>query len=59
MKISCGSWLILDKATGKPIAETFNPKIAGAINTQKYEIKCAYQYLTEFNRKVKSDALRL
>lgn len=31
------SWVIREKATGKVLFETFNPKVVKALNTAKYE----------------------
>ena len=46
----CGSWTIIDRATGKTVLETFNRKVAEAINQDKYEVKTTLQHLCSFNR---------
>lgn len=41
----CGSWVIVNRHTGKAVMETFNRKTAEAINQTKYEVLTALQYL--------------
>ena len=48
-----GSWFLIDKATSKPITETFDPQIAASINRDKYEAVPAAQYLADYNLRVK------
>jgi hypothetical protein len=43
------SWVIVCRETGKPVLETFNPKIAKAINLARYEVMTALQWLQRFN----------
>ena len=43
------SWVIREKATGRVIAETFNPNIAAAVNTEKYEAVPILEYLVSLN----------
>jgi len=45
------SWIIIEKATGKAVLETFNPKVMEAINTEKYEAIPVLQYLASLNQK--------
>ena len=47
------SWIIIDKATGKAVLETFNRKVASAINTERYEVVPILQYLYQLNRTIK------
>jgi hypothetical protein len=54
MKVSCGSWIIVNIATGEAIVELFSAKAAQHVNRDKYRVACAYQYLTELHRKVKA-----
>lgn len=53
MKVSCGSWIVVSIATGEAVAELYNTRALGAINRDKFRVLCAYQYLTELNRKLK------
>jgi len=46
------SWIITEKATGKVIWETWNPKIAKLINRDKYRVQTAHEYLVELNARV-------
>lgn len=46
----CGSWIIISKATGQPVLETFSEAIADAINTERYTVLTALQWLVQFNR---------
>lgn len=45
----CGSWIIVDRQTGKAVLETFNRKTAEAVNQDKYKVLTALQYLTSLN----------
>lgn len=51
----CGSWIIVSRATGKPVLETFKYDIAKAINQSAYEVLTAMQWLVRFNTQVKKD----
>lgn len=53
-----GSWVIVDKATGKAVFETFKEKTANAINTEKYQAIPALEYLSKHNAAIR-DADRL
>jgi hypothetical protein len=46
----CGSWIIVSKATGLPVLETFSEVVADAINTEKYVVLTALQWLVRLNR---------
>jgi len=54
MKVSCGSWIVVNIATGETVVELFNAKTLQHINRDKYRVMCAHQYLTELHRKVKA-----
>lgn len=41
----CGSWTVVDRDTQKPVLETFNRKIAEAINQKRYEVLTTLQWL--------------
>lgn len=43
------SWIITDKATGKAVMETFSPKVAAAINRERYLVQTAREYLEALN----------
>ena len=49
----CGSWIISRKSDGKSVLETFSREIAEKINTEKYTIETALQYLCRINRKIR------
>lgn len=44
------SWVIREKATGAVIAETFQRRIAEAINAEKYEAVPILEHLAGINR---------
>lgn len=44
-----GSWMIVNKKTGKAIAETFSAKVAAAINLDRYDVTPAAVYLASLN----------
>ena len=48
------SWIVVSKATGKPVLETFSASVASRINTEKYEVLDAEEWLMRFNAQVKS-----
>lgn len=48
------SWIIVNKATGNAIQETFNKHYADAISlSDRYVVMTAYEYLCGFNKKLK------
>jgi hypothetical protein len=51
--MKCGSWIVVDKTTGLAVIELFNHKLAMAVNRQRYDVQCAYQYLTELNKRLR------
>lgn len=53
----CGSWIIVDRTTGKPVMETFYPSIARHINQDKFEVLTAQQWLARFNAQIKDQAV--
>lgn len=49
----CGSWVVVARAAGLPVMETFSRRCAEAINQDKYEVLTAGQWLARLNRTVK------
>ena len=49
-----GSWIIVDKATGKPVIELYNPVNVARVNTEKYQVYTAEEWLIHFNRSVRN-----
>ena len=47
------SWVVVSKAKGKSVMETFDPVVAGAINTQAYYVFTAGDYLAQVNQQIK------
>ncbi len=56
LEYGCGSWIIVSKDTGKAVFETFDRHIADRINTQKYTVLTAMQYLGALNKSLKLGA---
>lgn len=50
------SWIIVSRDTGKAVHETYNERVAAAINTDKYKVMTSYAYLVQFNQSVKRSA---
>jgi hypothetical protein len=50
------SWVLREKATGKVVMETYDPKKVAALNTEKYEAVPIGEYLAGANRKIKEGA---
>jgi hypothetical protein len=46
------SWIVTETSTGNVILETFNPKVAAAINRNKYTVQTALEYLEQFNARL-------
>jgi hypothetical protein len=51
----CGSWIVVSRATGKPVLETFEHSTASAVNQSAYEVLTAYQWLVRFNAAVSEE----
>jgi hypothetical protein len=51
------SWIIVNKATGYAVFETFNENTAKAVNTRLYEAIPALLYLQQLNAKIKANAI--
>jgi hypothetical protein len=47
------SWIVIDKATGEAVLETFEQSTADAINRDKFDVLPALQYLQQLNRNIK------
>ena len=45
-----GSWVIVDKATGKPVIELYDARNVARVNTEKYQVYTAHEWLALFNR---------
>ena len=49
------SWVIIEKATGCAVMETYNQKTVNAVNRNKFEVIPILEYLCNFNAKVKAN----
>ena len=45
------SWVIIRKATGEAVMETFSLDVVGLVNRDKYDVKPILEYLQGLNRK--------
>jgi hypothetical protein len=45
----CGSWVIVRRATGESVFETFSRATAQAVNQRNYEVITALQWLVRLN----------
>jgi len=52
------SWVIVRKATGETIAETYLKHVAEAINKEKYTAVPIIDYLNSLNKEIKAGAAR-
>ena len=50
------SWVVREKSSGKVMFETYNAKLAAALNTEKYEAVPIKDYLASINRSIKTNA---
>lgn len=48
------SWIIVNRATGAVLFETFQESITLKLNTAKYQAVPVLQYLQQFNRSIKA-----
>ena len=48
----CGSWIVVDRATGKGVLETFSRKVAEAINQDRYEVITTATWLARVNASI-------
>ena len=44
------SWVIIDRATGKAVMETFNFELCQFVNLKRYRVTPILQYLQSLNR---------
>ena len=51
--IRSNSWIVVNRTTGEAILETFSEKVTAAINTKKYQVMTAYDYLCNLNANIK------
>lgn len=45
----CGSWVVVDRATGEAVMETFSRVVADAINQTRYRVVTAAAWLASLN----------
>lgn len=53
--MTTASWVIVDIKTGKAVMETWNKKIADAVDTKKYVVVEVLEYLVGVNAKIKKE----
>jgi len=49
----CGSWIIVDRATGESVFETFERATAERVNQDRYEVLTALQWHVRFNNSIR------
>lgn len=49
------SWVIREKASGRVLLETFNPRVVEALNSARYEAVPILEYLVSINGRSKGD----
>ena len=50
----CNSWVVVRKATGEPVFETFERATLERLNPDKAEVYTALQWLQKFNASLKA-----
>ena len=50
LELHCGSWVVIDRATGKAVLEIFNRKLAERLNFDKYRLETAGQWLPTLSK---------
>jgi len=53
MTVSCNSWVVVSKATGEAVLETFSRKVADRVDRGRYDVLTAYDYLVRLNATVR------
>lgn len=46
----CGSWIVIDRSTGRAVGEFFERKTVERINFEKYQVLTAQQHLASLNK---------
>ena len=49
----CNSWIVIDRQTGQAVAELFSAKLAQSVRRDRFDVLCAYEYLTKLNNIIK------
>jgi hypothetical protein len=49
------SWVIVRREDGQAVLETFNRRVADAINRERYDVIPAGEYLGRLNRKIREE----
>lgn len=47
----CNSWIIVDRATGEAVLETWSRDVAARVNVDRYEVRTALVHLQRLNRR--------
>lgn len=47
----CNSWIIVRRATGEAVLETWSRDVAARINVDRYEVRTALDHLRRLNRR--------
>ena len=50
-RFGCNSWIIVSRETGKAVLETCHATVVDKVNTAKYEVLTAYEWLVRFIKK--------
>ena len=49
------TYIVVDRKTGKAIWEFFDPSIISKINTKRYKVLTAYDYLCALNKRIQDN----
>jgi hypothetical protein len=49
------SWIVVSRASGLPVLETYSQNLVAKINTNKYEVLTALEWLQRFNKQVAAE----
>jgi hypothetical protein len=55
----CGSWVIVNRATGAAVFETFERATAEAVNQDVYEVVTAAHWLARFSQQARHERIRV
>lgn len=48
----CNSWIVVSRATGSPVLETWSRRVADAIRRDRFEVLTAHDWLVRLNQTI-------
>ncbi len=54
LELYCGSWVVVNRSSGKPVCEIFDRQRAEAVNHERFALLTTQQWLARYNRLVQA-----